>query len=328
MKRRPSHGPSSQIARVTLALFWILVLALSFFASGARVHETGPSEAHEVVGPRECAECHEAENRTWLETTHHTSFKTLSRTPEARAIGKALGIRRVKREERCIQCHFTEQVDASDRLKVIAGVSCESCHGAAARWIDPHGDFGADGADNETPEHRNARLRESMQFGMRGPHNLAELSDRCLDCHLIADSELIDAGHPMGADYELLSASQGKIRHNFVRGAGTNAEATEARRRVLYWTGQLLESARILAVLDDPITNEALRTDLTARLNSAAERLTQAEDAPWVDHLHALSGWEKLEGSEREALLKELRACADAVSTSTGVLPAFEDEAK
>jgi len=227
---------------VGLLLLCVLGLATGL-TSGRQPSKPVEADASSVVGPRRCAECHEEENRTWLETGHHQGFKTLARLPEARAMSKALGIRRLKREARCIGCHFTEQWTDENQSKVIAGVSCESCHGAGADWLDSHADYGKDGKTRatETMEHKVARLKACAESGMRGPANLYELAARCYDCHLMVDEELHAAGHSVGAGFELGTALQGKVRHNFVRGEGVNATASLERQRVLFLLGTLLE---------------------------------------------------------------------------------------
>lgn len=230
------------LTRLSIALLGLLALGATLLSGRAPEEPVSPSAAN-VVGPRRCAECHEDENRTWLETHHHQSYKTLARTPEARAMTKALGIRRLKREDRCIRCHFTEQWTEDNKSKVIAGVSCESCHGAGKNWLDGHGSYGGEGKTrlNEEPDHRDARLADAFEAGMRGPKHLYELAARCYECHLIVDEELQAAGHGVGAGFELSTAMQGKVRHNFVRGAGQNVTASAERLRILYLLGRLLE---------------------------------------------------------------------------------------
>lgn len=228
--------------KLALALLGMLALVVTLL-SGRPPREPADPTASEIVGPRRCAECHDEENRTWLETAHHRSYKTLARTPEARAMTKALGIRRLKREDRCITCHFTEQWTEENESKVIAGVSCESCHGAGKQWLDQHGSYGGEGKTrlNEESAHRDARLASAFEVGMRGPTRLYELAARCYECHLIVDEELQAAGHGIGAGFELSAALQGRVRHNFVRGDGQNVTASTERMRVLYLLGLLLE---------------------------------------------------------------------------------------
>ncbi len=63
----------------------------------------------------------------------------LSRTKKAREIGKKMGLRRIKQESACLDCHFTA-MEVGGKEKTVAGITCESCHGAARDWIKIHSD--------------------------------------------------------------------------------------------------------------------------------------------------------------------------------------------
>ncbi len=67
-------------------------------------------------------------------------------------------------------------------LEAIAGVSCESCHGASKDWIAVHNDYGGPNITKaqETREHRLARFQQSIQLGMRNPVNVLSLSAKLL----------------------------------------------------------------------------------------------------------------------------------------------------
>ena len=79
-----------------------------------------------------------------MQTPHFATFDTLHRPPEAKEIADRLGLRSIKRSDVCTQCHYTEQ-NQDGRVRVVAGVSCESCHGGAADWLALHADYGGDG---------------------------------------------------------------------------------------------------------------------------------------------------------------------------------------
>src|SRR5690606_10520373 len=94
-----------------------------------------------VLGHDACNKCHASEIRTWLETPHFTTFETLHRRNEAKQIAERLGLASIKRNDTCIRCHYMMQ-DQGGHAKPVAGVSCESCHGAARDWLDIHYDYG------------------------------------------------------------------------------------------------------------------------------------------------------------------------------------------
>src|SRR5690606_3286218 len=123
-----------------------------------------------VMGPESCTKCHEAEMLSWRETPHFATFETLHRMPEAKAIADRLGLRSVKRNDECTKCHSTIQ-EEHGRDRVIAGVSCESCHGAGRDWIEMHADYGGPTITKalETPAHRAERIEKSIAAGMNNP---------------------------------------------------------------------------------------------------------------------------------------------------------------
>jgi len=198
----------------------------------------------QIMGPDACAECHENEHHVWMDSAHQADSQILTRNPEAKRIAKVLGVRRIKTDDRCASCHFTSQQLEGKRLRVISGVSCESCHSPAANWIDPHAQFGpgVSSSADENPEHRADRHQYCDSMGMNRPERLYEIASACYTCHGIFDSELVQtAGHPAGDAFEFASWSQGDIRHNFVRaGTGQNPASAADRVRVMYLVGAAL----------------------------------------------------------------------------------------
>ncbi len=197
----------------------------------------------QIVGPDSCAECHGNEHAVWMNSAHYSGALDLTRNELAKQIATTLGIRRIKTDDRCASCHYTIQQTDNDRLKSIAGASCESCHSAASTWIEPHANFGesATTANDETPAHRADRLQYCDSMGMVRPSRLYELASACYTCHSIDDPELAAAGHPAGTAFEFASWTQGDIRHNFVReGSHNNPPSADGRVRVMYLVGAAL----------------------------------------------------------------------------------------
>ena len=172
------------------------------------------------------------------------TFDQLSRNPRAKEICSNLGLRSVKRSETCVKCHFTQKT-TNERTKAVSGVSCESCHGAAADWLDTHYDYGGPDATKETEsgEHAEERLRESAELGMRNTRDLYTIASSCFNCHTVPDESLVSVGgHKAGSqDFELVRWSQGKVRHNFLRDGQTNAVSTPERLRVMFVAGMVAD---------------------------------------------------------------------------------------
>ena len=232
----------------TLALV-LLIDAMSASLPEDRARRISPpvptTSPAKVLGHESCAKCHEQELIAWKQTPHYTTFDRLHRTPEAKQIAKRLGFRSVKRNDTCIQCHYTQQ-SHGDRTRAIAGVSCESCHGAAADWVAVHNDYGGPSAtkETETAGNRLRRLETSIALGMNNPANVYLIAKQCLACHTVPSEELVNTGgHLAGStQFELVAWSQGTVRHNFLRTAGqVNAPSAPDRQRVMFVVGLLAD---------------------------------------------------------------------------------------
>lgn len=278
---------------------WFATAATRGPATPTAVRVAEPAAPHLVVGNEACEKCHAAETGVWKRTPHAQTFETLHRRPEARQIAQRLGLRSIKHEGRCTGCHYTEQsssptaasVASSHGGEVIAGVSCESCHGAAKNWVDLHADFGGPNvtAAAESPAHRIERLTRSVAAGMRNPQNLFAMAQSCLRCHTTPDEELVNVGgHPTGSpEFEFVSWSQGSVRHNFGGGqsgstslAAANRVRTPSHLRLMFVCGMVAEleaGLRATALATEKATyglQAAARTDRTAkRLQSVAAKI-------------------------------------------------------
>jgi hypothetical protein len=225
----------------------LIVCALASTAEAVDAGDVGfvRCDPAKVLGPDSCTKCHENEMLAWRETPHFATFEALHRTPEAKAIADRLGLRSVKRNDQCTKCHYTMQTE-DGRDRAVAGVSCESCHGAAKDWITQHSDYGGPTATKaiETPNHRKKRVAESMAAGMNNPANLYTIARQCLACHTSPDERLVNVGgHAAGsAEFELVAWSQGKVRHNFLRTDGvSNAPSSSERLRVMFIVGVMAD---------------------------------------------------------------------------------------
>jgi hypothetical protein len=226
-----------------------------------------------IVGSDQCAKCHQPEVQQWMRTPHFATFDTLHRTPEAKQIADRLGLRSIKRSNLCTQCHYTEQRQERG-VRVVAGVSCESCHGGAADWLVLHADYGGPGVtkEQETAEHRAQRLAESIAHGMNNPHNLYLIAKQCFNCHTVPNERLVNVGgHLAGSqDFELVAWSQGVVRHNFLRTGGTsNGAASPAELRVIFVVGIMADleySLRAAAVATEKSTFGVMSAERAARM--------------------------------------------------------------
>jgi hypothetical protein len=188
-----------------------------------------------VVGPEACGNCHKAEFSAWQQTHHFKTFEDLHRRPTASAIADKMGVKRIKSDGTCVACHYTQKGSADSQP--IAGVSCESCHSAGQDWIKVHNEKGS--------------LAKAEALGFISPDNIYALASNCFQCHTMPNEKLVNVGgHAAGSPLELVSWSQGEVRHHFLKDQKKNPEATQERKRMLYVVGRVVDleySLRALA---------------------------------------------------------------------------------
>lgn len=246
LKTSSSTTGMTRIARRCALTFLICLIARPLPAAETdRIAGDILHDPAKILGPDSCSKCHEKEMLQWHTTPHFATFEALHRKPEAKAIADRLGLGSIKRNDTCLACHYTEQ-EVNSRVRLIAGVSCESCHGAAKDWIALHNDYGGPNAtkESETPEHRQQRIAASVKAGMNNPANIYLIARQCLSCHTTPNEQLVNVGgHAAGSkEFELVSWSQGMVRHNFLRtGGGVNGEATPAQLRIIYVVGVMAD---------------------------------------------------------------------------------------
>ncbi len=282
-----------------------------------------------VVTAESCGECHLAAFQVWQTTPHAEGFKTLHRQENAEAIADRLGLRLMKRDSPCLGCHYTP-TPKGDQLRAISGVSCESCHGAAADWIDIHNDYGGkapDGQDytfeTETAEHRQQRIAASRAAGMRRPSDIYATVASCFGCHTVPDERLVNVGrHSLGsADFELVAWSQGDIRHNFLDsfrhgGVAVNAPRPPERLRLLYFAGRALAVEYSLRGLASATESGVFFKSTQKRLRSSLQELRRVQlqtSLPEVDEMLRVAKGVRASLGQRQALL----AAADRIGELT-----------
>jgi Cytochrome c554 and c-prime len=151
-----------------------------------------PALAQQVKGPTTCFKCHKPLPRSvWEQTAafHKDSIKQLS-APKAAGFAAAIGLPSpmtvTGRPGDCVSCHATVVGGA-----VSTGVSCESCHGAASGYFNPH----------QEPEFYDQPVSKWL-----GLHNLYNdpkaIAQVCVDCHVTPDPRLKKAGHPAGETFD------------------------------------------------------------------------------------------------------------------------------
>jgi hypothetical protein len=133
---------------------------------------------------------------------HAKAFVILTDARSAR-IAETVGGGDAPNNSRCTVCHSPFHSVAQSRLGPTAhadeGVSCETCHNAAADWVRGH----------TRPDWTYA-MRVSA--GMRDLRSLYVRANTCVACHQNIDNAILKAGHPTMV-FELDSQSTNQPRH-------------------------------------------------------------------------------------------------------------------
>jgi len=100
-------------------------------------------DASLYIGVKVCGMCHKKDESgnqiaKWEAGPHAKAFEKLG-SPEAKEVGKKLGVDDPQKSGKCLKCHstaynWTEQV-ATDRIPPEQGVTCESCHGPGKNYM-------------------------------------------------------------------------------------------------------------------------------------------------------------------------------------------------
>ncbi len=262
-----------------------------------------------VMTAESCAKCHAGEVSTWQQTPHFQTFEQLHRNPRAKEIARNMGQRSIKRGNLCINCHYTTRQEG-DRLRVVSGVSCESCHGAAADWIQLHNDYGGPTAtrESESERHRQERLADSIDAGMRNPRNLYLVAQSCLQCHTVPNEQLVNQGthHAGSADFELVAWSQGMVRHNFLRTDGQfNSASSPERLRVMFVVGKIADleySTRATALATERANYGLTVANRAASVATGLYEIQQLIQDPFLEDILLAFARAKLEINNAEQL--------------------------
>jgi hypothetical protein len=163
-----------------------------------------PQQKIQMLGPGQCLNCHDhdKENQWYskgelLEVVRlfpekganagHVNSLNQLESPKSEAFAKAVGqADKYDTNGICVRCHATVFNNDAN-----AGVSCESCHGPASAYLQPH-------------QVKGTYDTAVTQYGMtRLVGNIQGWTQQCTNCHVMDDDRLIKAGHPSGDDFDL-----------------------------------------------------------------------------------------------------------------------------
>jgi Cytochrome c554 and c-prime len=250
-------------------------MILCFAAKGAVA-----IDAAKTVGPNACAECHKQETQAWRDTHHFKTFREMPRNTQADEIAEKMGVRRIKSESLCLNCHFTVQ-QKNNKEEPVSGISCESCHGAGRDWIKVHSGFSGKKEQTETKAEEAARWKLAESKGMIRLHSIYRLAKNCYGCHVVPQEELVNkGGHRAGSAFELVSWSQGEVLHNTWYSKGKdNVPASAARKRMLYLVGLGVELETAMRAVGKATVRKPYAFEMAIRADRARKQLAAAANA-------------------------------------------------
>jgi Cytochrome c554 and c-prime len=231
-----------------------------------------------TVGPEKCAECHKLTTAIWRHTHHFATFRDMPRNKKGIEIAQKMGLRRIKEGSICLDCHFTNQLK-DGKPEPIAGISCESCHGAAKGYLKVHSSFSGHKSKAEESEAEAAeRWKQSEAAGMIRPKAMHSWAKNCYSCHVVPQEKLVNVGgHPAGSAFELVSWSQGEVRHNVWYNDGkANPPASENRRRLMFVVGMAVELETSLRAVGKATEKATYAVTMAKRADRARKRFAQA----------------------------------------------------
>lgn len=150
------------------------------------------------------------ENKIWADKDPHAkAFKNLT-NDKGKKIAAAMNIADASKDAKCTVCHATDAPKKGPKFAKDLGkegVSCESCHGAAQQWNDPHQKTGWTDDQRKT-------AGALAKVGMIDTYDLSIRAKMCVGCHLEIDKAMLTAGHP-ALDFEMYSYNNYKFSDKF-----------------------------------------------------------------------------------------------------------------
>lgn len=270
-------------------LMFFKVVFVGMFLSFAMVSGAfAGADPAKIEGPEACAECHRDEAIVWKKTHHFTTFREMPRSEDAEKIAKKMKIKRIKSESLCLNCHFTTQ-KKGNVVEPVSGISCELCHAVGKDWIKLHAEFSGMKKKNlESPAQAAARWKKSEQLGMIRPKALYTLAKNCYGCHVVPQEKLVNVGgHTPGSEFELVSWSQGEVRHNLWYSKGAeNTKASTNRKRMMYIVGMVVEFETALRAVGKATQKKTYAIKMAKRASAARKKLaTIVKALPGVPEL-------------------------------------------
>ena len=196
-----------RLHEIAIATFVTLTLAVAAWADPQAqnsdskhlgVKSCSGDNCHGAVKPAEHSAVMQNEYLIWSQETdkdrvdkHHRAYAVLGDERGIR-IARNLGLPDAVTAEICLNCHADNvpETRRGPRFEISDGVGCETCHGAAEKWLGVH----LSGAGHKA----------NLDAGLYPTENPVARAEKCLSCHFGDPSDesrfvthrLMGAGHP------------------------------------------------------------------------------------------------------------------------------------
>jgi len=141
-------------------------------------------------GPNPCHDAPQPWKWAWTQwhneaVDHHSRAYATLRKPASATIGRYMNIK-PESSEKCLRCHAPAATAAPGwNYLPSEGVTCEHCHGGAELWKDEH-----------SKKDWRQRQAEFAAKGFYDNRDLRKRAEKCAQCHVEIDHEIIAGGHP------------------------------------------------------------------------------------------------------------------------------------
>lgn len=195
-------------ARTTL-VGWVVMLTAALASVAVMAQPLPYQSLHQTLGTVTCASslCHgsvklwkdsnvlQNEYLTWSRIDKHARAYNVLLNERSQRIVRNLGLKQPAHEAKiCLDCHahVIPQERRGERFKVTDGVTCESCHGPAEKWVKTHVAPG----DSATAQHA-----ANIDDGMYPTSDAVARAKLCMSCHYgnqdkLVTHRIMGAGHP------------------------------------------------------------------------------------------------------------------------------------
>lgn len=268
---------------------------------GPGLHELSKDLTYLGSGSCTGSGCHSGEAKKWCDDKmigdengiwqdkdpHNRAFKSLT-NDKGKKIAAAMKIDNATTSAKCTVCHAMDAPKKGEKFKDIAkeGVGCESCHGPAEKWKEPHQ------KKCWTKDQRAAGGAKGLwaNHGLFDTTDLVNRATMCVSCHMQIDKELLDAGHP-ALEFEMYSYNNYKFLEKYQ--IHWSDPATPALKAQMWAVGQVVTSAAAEGAKDknaDLVKVFAAGKAVAKAHFGSDDAATLAKTAPARDKIVAAAG--------------------------------------